>query len=74
VTVRGNSITFEHLEAAGGFTRRWIGRVDQEKGVIGFIGSDAIPPTPNYLTIVGDYRAAVIDSKFCGPGLFKILK
>jgi serine/threonine protein kinase len=74
VTIRGGAITFEAFEMAAGVTRKWSGRVDQQTGTIGFKGLDAVPPTPNRYTIVGDYKSADIDSQFCGPGTFKIIK
>jgi serine/threonine protein kinase len=74
VTIRAGAITFEAFEMAAGVTRKWSGRVDQQTGIIGFKGLDAVPPTPNRYTIVGDYKSADIDSQFCGPGTFKITR
>lgn len=71
VTVQGSVIRFENYENNTGITRRWKGTVLPD-GKIAFLGSDASPPTTNYLTILGDYRSAEITSKFCGKGYFKI--
>jgi outer membrane biosynthesis protein TonB len=73
VTVQGNVIRFENYESNTGITRKWKGTVLAD-GKIAFLGSDASPPTTNYLTILGDYRSAEITSKFCGKGYFKITR
>lgn len=73
VTVMGQMIRFENLEANTGINRKWKGNV-LPNGKIAFLGSEATPPTANFLTITGNYDSAEIDSKFCGKGYFKILK
>jgi serine/threonine protein kinase len=73
VTVIGQVIRFENFEANTGINRKWKGNVVPD-GKIAFLGSEATPPTANYLTITGKYDSAEIDSKFCGKGYFKILK
>jgi serine/threonine protein kinase len=71
VTVKGSVITFEDHESNTGITRKWKGTVERGSG-ISILGADAIPRTANYLTILGNYDSAEINSKFCGKGFFKI--
>jgi serine/threonine protein kinase len=71
VTVKGSVITFENFESNTGITRKWKGGIKPD-GRISFLGSEATPPTANYLTILGDYNSAEINSRFCGKGFFKI--
>jgi hypothetical protein len=74
LTVRGNAITFDSYEKSTDITRKWVGRIDQSSGRIGFSGGDAVPQTPNFYTILGDYRSATIDSRFCGPGTLTVTR
>jgi serine/threonine protein kinase len=73
VTVMGSVITFEDFESNSGITRKWKGSIEGGTG-ISFLGTNATPPRPTYMTILGDYHSAEIKSKFCGDGIFKILR
>jgi hypothetical protein len=73
VTVRGSTLSFENLESNTGINRKWKGTIKPD-GKISFLGSEATPPTTNYLTILGDYDSADINSRFCGKGYFKIMR
>jgi serine/threonine protein kinase len=74
IEVRGGAFTYSRPDFKDGvpITRYWNGNIDQTTGRIAIMGSSAVPPTKNALTIGGMYSEAALQSDFCGIGTFKI--